>query len=292
MEFKQLKVFISVADEHSFLRASQALFVSRQAVGKTIDQLEEELGIKLFARSQNGVQLTPAGKYFYTRAKALIFDLNDLRSEMSSMWQGKASIRAGISEALWGFYSRGIKAYAVRNKDSVKIETVVVTEAECGHLLPGMSSDVVISFEPQNSRSTTTSLAMESPIVFLVRKEDPLAEEGALRLSWSKRVGRFLIFTGGTDHGLWWPTLPRQGDECCGSLDNLFEMLKTGGGILPLPEFLVPQELGPFRILRPSKPVDPCRVYCSLLRKHYHDAAKYDQLVKFCDEAIMIEEPG
>ncbi|MBQ3930783.1 MAG: LysR family transcriptional regulator, partial [Firmicutes bacterium] len=63
MEFKQLNVFLTVSDEHSFLRASQALFVSRQAVGKTIDQLEEELGMKLFVRGQNGVQLTPAGKY-------------------------------------------------------------------------------------------------------------------------------------------------------------------------------------------------------------------------------------
>ena len=289
MEFKQLNVFITVADEHSFLRASQALFVSRQAVGKTIDQLEEELGIKLFVRGQNGVQLTPAGKYFYTRAKALVSDLNDLRSEMSSMWQTQVSIKACFSEAIWPFYSNGIKDYAFRNSSEVKIDTVVVPEPECEHMLPGLGADVVISFAPQNARSTTTSLVMESPIVFLVRKDDPLAAEDVLKLSWSKRVGRFLLYSGGTDHGLWWPTIPRQGDICCGSMDELFEKLQKEGGILPLPEFLVPNTLGNFRILRPSKPVDPCRVYCSLLRKHYHDAAKYDQLVRFCDEAVIAE---
>jgi DNA-binding transcriptional LysR family regulator len=285
-----LNVFVTVADEHSFLRASQALFVSRQAVGKTIDQLEEELGIKLFVRGQNGVQLTPAGKYFYTRAKALVSDLNDLRSEMGSMWQGQVSIKACFSEALWGFYSRGIKDYAAKNSAEVKIETVVVPEPECEHMLPGLGADVVISFAPQSASSITTSLALESPMVFLVSKEDPLADEGVLRLSWSKRVGRFLLFTGGTDHGLWWPTIPRQGDECCASLESLFETLKREGGILPIPEFLVPQTMGEFRILRPSKSVTPCRVYCSLLRKHYHDPGKYDQLLKFCDEAVIIEE--
>ena len=291
MEFKQLKVFVSVAEEHSFLRASQALFVSRQAVGKTIDQLESELDIKLFIRSQNGVQLTPAGKYFYTRARALLSDLDDLRSEMNTMWQGQVSIKACISEALWGFYSQGIKDYAAKNASEVKIETVVVTEPECEHMLPGLEADVVISFAPQSASSITTSLALESPIVFLVRKEDPLADGDVLKLSWSKRVGRFLLFTGGTDHGLWWPTIPRNGDLCCSSVDTLFDTLKKEGGILPIPEFLVPHTMGEFRILRSSKTVSPCRVYCSQLRKHYHDPKKYDQLLKFCDEALIIEEP-
>ena len=292
MEFKQLNIFITVAEEHSFLRASQALFVSRQAVGKTIDQLEDELGIKLFVRGQNGVQLTSAGKYFYTRAKALVSDVNDLRREMNTMWQGQVSIKVCFSEALWPFYSRTVKEYSAKNSSDVKIDTTIVSETECEYMLPGLGADVVISFAPQNARSTTTSLAMESPIVFLVRKEDPLAEEEVLKLSWSKRVGRFLIFTGGTDHGLWWPTIPRHGDVCCGSLDELFGRLKTEGGILPLPEFLVPNTLGSLRILRPSKPVDPCRVYCSLLRKNYHDAAKYEQLAKFCDEAVLVESAG
>ena len=48
MEIRQLKYFLAVADQRSFVNAANVLFISRQAVSKAIAQLETELNVELF----------------------------------------------------------------------------------------------------------------------------------------------------------------------------------------------------------------------------------------------------
>ena len=60
MEIKQLRAFLAVANAKSFLAAAETMYITRQAVSKTVTQLEEELGVKLFSR---GGVLLPAGAY-------------------------------------------------------------------------------------------------------------------------------------------------------------------------------------------------------------------------------------
>ena len=67
MEIKQLRAFLAVANAKSFLAAAETMYITRQAVSKTVTQLEEELGVKLFVRGQSGAELTPAGRIFTRR---------------------------------------------------------------------------------------------------------------------------------------------------------------------------------------------------------------------------------
>lgn len=69
---RHLDAFIQVADCGSFLKASQRLFISANAVTKQVNLLEERLGVKLFARTARGVALTEAGKLVYDEGKKLI----------------------------------------------------------------------------------------------------------------------------------------------------------------------------------------------------------------------------
>ena len=71
-----LETFIKVADSGSFLKASEKLYVSANAVTKQINLLEDRLGVKLFRRSTQGLVLTEAGKLIYTEAKKLIRHTN------------------------------------------------------------------------------------------------------------------------------------------------------------------------------------------------------------------------
>ncbi len=67
-----LETFLKVADCGSFLKASEKLYVSANAVTKQINLLENRLGVKLFLRSTQGLELTEAGKLIYAEAKKLI----------------------------------------------------------------------------------------------------------------------------------------------------------------------------------------------------------------------------
>ena len=84
MELRQLKYFLAVADARSFVSAAEKQFVSRQAISKSVAQLEEELNVELFMRDSSGAFLTPAGIMFYERARAVVMELDNLRDQMQA----------------------------------------------------------------------------------------------------------------------------------------------------------------------------------------------------------------
>lgn len=67
----QLFTFFSVAENGSFSKAAEALFISPTAVMKQIDLLEGRLGVTLFSRTNHGLQITEAGKSVLEDAKYL-----------------------------------------------------------------------------------------------------------------------------------------------------------------------------------------------------------------------------
>lgn len=73
---RHLDTFIQVADSGSFLKASEKMFISANAITKQINLLEERLEVKLFRRSPQGLVLTDAGQLIYSEAKKLIRQSN------------------------------------------------------------------------------------------------------------------------------------------------------------------------------------------------------------------------
>lgn len=72
MNTKQLSLFLAVADQGSFSKAESVEFISKQAMLRQINSLENEVGVRLLDRSAGGVRLTPAGMEFYQGAQELL----------------------------------------------------------------------------------------------------------------------------------------------------------------------------------------------------------------------------
>lgn len=84
----QLDAFICVADNGSFNRAAEKLFLSSTAVIKKMNALEEHLKLKLINRTNRGISLTPAGAVIYRCAKQMIALSQEFVSEAEKTMQG------------------------------------------------------------------------------------------------------------------------------------------------------------------------------------------------------------
>ncbi len=85
MDTDSLKVFITVAEQHSFTQAGKLLYLTQPAISKRIAQLEEQLGLALFDRIGRQILLTDAGKTLLPRARAILNDVNDLKRAIDSL---------------------------------------------------------------------------------------------------------------------------------------------------------------------------------------------------------------
>jgi DNA-binding transcriptional LysR family regulator len=72
MELRHLRYFVAIAEERSFTRAAERLWIAQPGLSTQIRRLEAELGVQLFDRHTRGVDLTSAGELLLERARAVL----------------------------------------------------------------------------------------------------------------------------------------------------------------------------------------------------------------------------
>ncbi len=72
MTLQQLRQVIAIADSGSLNEAARRLYVSQPNLSSVVKELEKEIGITLFLRSNRGIQLTPEGKQFIGFARQVV----------------------------------------------------------------------------------------------------------------------------------------------------------------------------------------------------------------------------
>ena len=106
MELRQLRYFVGIAEEGSFLRAARRLNVSQPPLSIQIKNLEEELGVQLFERSNRGVTLTVAGTAFFDETRAVLARLDHAKETALKAGRGDigvVSIGFVSIAGLWNF---------------------------------------------------------------------------------------------------------------------------------------------------------------------------------------------
>jgi DNA-binding transcriptional LysR family regulator len=85
MEFRQLLYTIQIAAEKNFSRAAEKLHIAQPSLSQQLSKLEKELGVLLFKRSTNSVELTYAGSVFVDKAQQIVDMADQLRREMEDI---------------------------------------------------------------------------------------------------------------------------------------------------------------------------------------------------------------
>jgi DNA-binding transcriptional LysR family regulator len=83
-DLRSLSTFLLVAEERSFTRAAKRQGVSPSAVSHSMRTLEEEVGVRLLARTTRSVALTEAGEQLLSRLRPALAEVGETLEEISS----------------------------------------------------------------------------------------------------------------------------------------------------------------------------------------------------------------
>ncbi|ABI78091.1 transcriptional regulator, LysR family [Hyphomonas neptunium ATCC 15444] len=95
---RALEVFAAIASEGSFSAAGRRLDLSASAISRTVDRIEERLGVRLILRSTRALTLTAEGQAYLSAARRILTDLDE--AEQSIADQGAPRGRLRVSAAL------------------------------------------------------------------------------------------------------------------------------------------------------------------------------------------------
>lgn len=85
MEINQMRYFLEVASTQHVTRSAERLHIAQPALSKAIHNLEQELGVPLFASKGRNIVLTEYGKYLQEKMSGIISEIDDLPQELKSM---------------------------------------------------------------------------------------------------------------------------------------------------------------------------------------------------------------
>jgi len=101
MEFRHLRCFLAVAEELHFARAAERLHIEQSPLSRAIKDLEEELGVVLFARTTRSTRLTRAGQLFLEHVPRVFIALQQARDSAQAASNGfHGQLRVALSDGI------------------------------------------------------------------------------------------------------------------------------------------------------------------------------------------------
>jgi DNA-binding transcriptional LysR family regulator len=198
MELRHLRYFVAIAEERSFTRAAERLWVAQPGLSSQIRRLEAELGITLFTRHPRGVDLTDAGELFLERARAVLTAADDALATGQDLQTGRVgSVRLGLADEAHAVATPGLLAAFAREHPGV--ELVVVT-SYTGALLRDLRDgrlDAVIAPSGFGSADLRSLRIASEPWTVLVAPGHRLAAPGPI--SADALRGEPIVVTGHRD---------------------------------------------------------------------------------------------
>lgn len=104
MDFRELQYVVTVADCRNVTQAAKQLYISQPSLSYALGQIEKEMGVKLFDRSQQPLALTDAGRIYVKTAREILQKRTELKDRLADLKDGRgARISLGIPAERAGF---------------------------------------------------------------------------------------------------------------------------------------------------------------------------------------------
>jgi DNA-binding transcriptional LysR family regulator len=243
----EMTVFAAVVDAGSFVGAVEGLRMSKAAVSRHVDALEQRLGVRLLHRTTRRLSLTEEGRIFYQRARDVLAALDDAESEVSSRTlEPSGLIRINVPltfgtmhlAPLWGAF---LDLHPQVEMD-ITLNDRMVDLVDEGYDLAVRIGDLPSSALVSRRLAATRMRLCASPLY--------LARHGTPTHPHELAQHRMLAYTNWSDRDEWHfdgpdgkvsvriraRVISNNGDTCCA-------LARQHGGIILQPSFMVHQDL-------------------------------------------------
>ena len=299
MELRHLRYFVAVAEELNVRQAATRLHLSQPPLSRQIHDLEEEVGTKLFVRSQSGMRLTEAGRTFLKEARSILAQSQRAVQLAQAASRGEAG-RLDIAYAVEGFEPVLLRVIRVFRRLFPMVE-LGIRELQYHQQVQELINRridlgyVGIRF-PELESELVFECLRKTPFLVALPPGHPLAKQRRLRLS-ELANEKFISIrrTAAAYHSRFVSHCRSAGftpeiapEEADGAL-SLLGLVSAGFGVALVPETF--QQILPvaveFRPLRPSIPTFDFHIawrrdnqssvlhaFLEMLREHAHAEAK------------------
>ncbi|WP_302173663.1 LysR family transcriptional regulator [uncultured Hydrogenophaga sp.] len=179
LSFRQLRVFLEVAQRGGVTAAANALHLTPPAVSMQIKELENQVGLQLFDRNGRTLVLSTAGEYFVVHAKRMLGALRDADNAMARFKKLEHGLLTVGMVSTAKYFVPRLLALFRQEHPGIEVRLTVANNRES--LLTQMDAgqiDLSIMGRPPPELSTRSEAFAAHPLVFVAPPGHPLMRIG------------------------------------------------------------------------------------------------------------------
>lgn len=184
LDFRKILYFTALYEEGSVSRAAERHKIVQPALSMQLKQLENELSVRLFERSAQGLQPTPAGRHFYKLCTGLLRNLQATRQEMLDFGNRVVgSIRFGLMPSICrGPFARILTQFC-DDYPEVEIKMFEGTSGALADMLLAGELDFALCNPPASQTRLKIQPVFDAPVVLVSGRQARIDERRPVDLS-------------------------------------------------------------------------------------------------------------
>jgi DNA-binding transcriptional LysR family regulator len=178
MELRHLQTFKTIVEEGSFVQAADKLQYAQPTITLQIQQLEEEVGSKLFDRQRKKIQLTRAGHMLLAHAIQVLNQIEQMHQDLQDLSQGESGhLRIGLIEPIASVYLADVLATFCEQHPKIRLTIEILSTIMTHERVAAGEIDLGISTPPSSSSGLSFEPLRTEQMVLLIPQQHPLQQQ-------------------------------------------------------------------------------------------------------------------
>lgn len=177
MDIDALKTFIEVNRTRHFGQAAENLCVSQSTVSARIKLLEEKVGVPLFVRQRNNIQLTAAGEKLLNYAESILTTWTRARQEIAIEDEKLIPFIVGSTPSLWDSVLKDWMKFMINKKPDMVLNAEVHDTDVLAKRVREMTMDIAFVFDTPKFTDMECKEVTEIPFVMVSSNENMTKSE-------------------------------------------------------------------------------------------------------------------